>query len=62
MLANRNSVTYKALSLIKTKRRLLLTGSPFQNNALEYYRMIRFIRPDILDASESSFEREFGKK
>lgn len=61
MLANKKSNIYKALSGIQTKRRLLLTGSPFQNNALEYYRMIRFIRPDILDTNESAFEREFGK-
>ena len=61
MLSNKKSVIYKALSGIQTKRRVLLTGSPFQNNALEYYRMIRFIRPDILDSTESAFEREFGK-
>lgn len=61
MLANRNNVIYKALSNIQTKRRLLLTGSPFQNNALEYYRMIHYMRPGVLDTSETLFEREFAR-
>lgn len=61
MLSNKSNVIYKALEGIKTKRRLLLTGSPFQNNTMEYYRMIHFMRPGILDTSESAFEKEFGK-
>jgi DNA repair and recombination protein RAD54 and RAD54-like protein len=31
-LSNRSNQLYKALDCIETKRRILLTGSPFQNN------------------------------
>lgn len=59
MLSNRNTEMYRALDTIKTKRRLLLTGSPLQNNVTEYYRMVQWMRPGVLDDSEAVFDREF---
>jgi len=59
MLKNKGSQAYKALIKIKTPRRICLTGTPFQNNLLEYYRMASFIRPKLLGNSEKKFQKEF---
>lgn len=60
MLKSTTTEVFKALSGINTKRRILMTGSPFQNNLLEYYRMCEFIRPGVFGvANEAQFEREF---
>ena len=59
MLKNKGSKTYKAFMKIKTPRRICLTGTPFQNNLMEYYRMISFIRPNLLGNSEHKFQKKF---
>jgi SNF2 family DNA or RNA helicase len=59
-LSNNQSRQYKALDGVGTQRRILLTGTPFSNNTLEYYRMVNFVRPGILDSSEASFAAEFS--
>ena len=57
MLKNKESKVYKALMQIRTLRRICLTGTPFQNNLLEYFRMLSFIRPNILGDSEKQFQK-----
>lgn len=59
MLKNKESKAYKAFLGIKTPRRICLTGTPFQNNLLEYYRMVSYIRPNLLGDSEKRFQRDY---
>lgn len=50
----------KNISKIKTLKRIILTGYPFQNNLLEYYTMINFISPGLLGEMRD-FKRIFEK-
>jgi SNF2 family DNA or RNA helicase len=59
MLKNSSNVIFKALMGVNTRRRICLTGSPFQNNLFEYFRMISYVRPGVLGTSERAFEREY---
>ncbi len=61
MLKNSKSEISKSLSTIATPRRIVLTGTPLQNNLLEFYRMANWIRPGCLQ-SESAFEKKFATK
>ena len=47
-LKNNQTGISKVLSMIDTKRRIALTGTPLQNNLMEYYRMANWIKPDCL--------------
>eukprot|EP01012_Entosiphon_sulcatum_P023890 TRINITY_DN29029_c0_g1_i1.p1 TRINITY_DN29029_c0_g1~~TRINITY_DN29029_c0_g1_i1.p1 ORF type:complete len:1265 (-),score=190.91 TRINITY_DN29029_c0_g1_i1:11-3805(-) len=44
-ISNKDNAVTLALSRIKTRRRIALTGTPLQNNLLEYWAMIDFVRP-----------------
>ena len=59
MLKNKDNQVYKALMKVKTPRRICLTGTPFVNNLLEYYRMVSYIRPNLLGDSEKRFQKEY---
>jgi RAD54-like protein 2 len=47
-IKNAHASTSQALKNIATKRRLVLTGYPLQNNLMEYWCMVDFVRPNFL--------------
>jgi SNF2 family DNA or RNA helicase len=61
MLKNKKNQLFQALMKVQTTRRICLTGSPFQNNLSEYFRMVSYIRPGLLGTSEALFLKDFAE-
>ncbi|CEF64135.1 SWI/SNF-related matrix-associated actin-dependent regulator of chromatin subfamily A member 5 [Strongyloides ratti] len=57
-IKNGKSITSKAIRYIKSKNRLLLTGTPLQNNLYELWSLLNFIQPELFDDAED-FENWF---
>ncbi|XP_070134903.1 transcriptional regulator ATRX homolog isoform X5 [Drosophila bipectinata] len=55
IIKNSRSAISLAVAKIKTRKRIILTGTPIQNNLKEYYSMVNFIKPLYLGT-----EREFA--
>ncbi|XP_061592684.1 helicase ARIP4-like [Cololabis saira] len=59
-IKNCHATTSQALKNIQTRRRVVLTGYPLQNNLIEYWCMVDFVRPDFLGTRQefsNMFER-----
>ncbi|XP_015768244.1 PREDICTED: DNA repair and recombination protein RAD54-like, partial [Acropora digitifera] len=57
-LKNLESQTYLALDKLKTTKRILLSGTPIQNDLLEYFSLVHFVNGGIL-GSVSEFKKKF---
>ncbi|XP_070614106.1 SWI/SNF-related matrix-associated actin-dependent regulator of chromatin subfamily A containing DEAD/H box 1 [Erythrolamprus reginae] len=62
MLKNMSSVRYQYLMTINAKSRLLLTGTPVQNNLLELMSLLNFVMPHMFSSSTSEIRRIFSSK
>ena len=58
-LKNSEAITRRALLSIRSERRVVMTGTPIQNNLTEFYHLMRFANRSLLGDGEF-FEREFN--
>lgn len=62
VLKNRKSQKYEKLLRLKTRFRLLLTGTPLQNNLQELVSLLNFIMPEYFSDAEESLAAIFKVK
>lgn len=55
-MKNCENQTYQALMGLKTDRRILISGTPIQNDLTEYFSLINFVNPGML-GSINEFRR-----
>lgn len=52
-IKNSKSKNYRALKSIKAKTRIILTGTPVENNILEYWGLMQLINPTVFNKANS---------
>lgn len=62
MLKNMNSLRYRHLMAINAEHRLLLTGTPLQNNLLELMSLLNFIMPSMFSSTTTQLSKMFSMK
>lgn len=57
-IKNNNTKIFKAINLIEADSRLIITGTPIQNNIKELWCLFNFIRPKLL-GNQIEFEKNY---
>lgn len=57
-LKNGESQTFTALNALKVDRRVILSGTPIQNDLTEYYSLVNFANPNYL-GTQNEFRKKF---
>uniref|UniRef100_A0A158PBR6 DNA repair and recombination protein RAD54-like n=1 Tax=Angiostrongylus cantonensis TaxID=6313 RepID=A0A158PBR6_ANGCA len=57
-LKNNDNLTYQALNGLQCCRRVLISGTPIQNDLLEYYSLVNFVNPGLF-GSANEFRKRF---
>jgi len=57
-IKNERTILYERLRLVKAQRKLLLTGTPLQNNLHELWALLHFLHPELFSDS-ATFDEAF---
>ncbi|PKC70895.1 hypothetical protein RhiirA1_499284 [Rhizophagus irregularis] len=57
-LKNSNSLTFQALNSLQVQRRVILSGTPIQNDLSEYFSLLNFANPGLL-GTPNEFRRNY---
>ncbi|KAL4892675.1 vacuolar protein 14 C-terminal Fig4p binding-domain-containing protein [Aspergillus ambiguus] len=57
-LKNKDSLTWTALNSLNVQRRVILSGTPIQNDLTEYFALLNFANPDLL-GTQNEFRKRF---
>lgn len=58
-IKNPNSKRYKAVRMLRAQNRLVLTGTPIENNTFDLYAQMTFVNPGLL-GTMANFKKEYA--